>query len=287
MHPDEHPVSIQLFGHDPDVMRSAARDRGRRRRRPDRHQHGLPRAARSARPGPARRCSTTPRSRSRSRARRSRAPASRSRSSCARASSRATARGSTSPCGSSRTPGVAAIAFHPRPASVQHKGAPDYELVRELVELVDVPVIVSGGLRSAERAARRVRRVRSRRRDARARLARQPVGLRAAHRAPDGATRARGDRRASCSGSIDRAEEHFGAQRAAPLPAQVLPLVPRAPRRCRDGARAVPAHHDLDEVRALVRGLAVPVEAVAALAQARPGGRAAAAGTSAAPAGRP
>src|SRR5882724_2775883 len=25
IHPDEHPVSVQLFGHDPDVMRSAAR----------------------------------------------------------------------------------------------------------------------------------------------------------------------------------------------------------------------------------------------------------------------
>ena len=48
--------------------------------------------------------------------------------------------------------GVAAIAFHPRPATVSHKGSPDYELVRELVERVDVPVIVSGGLDSAEAA---------------------------------------------------------------------------------------------------------------------------------------
>ena len=28
--------------------------------------------------------------------------------------------------------GVAAIAFHPRPAAVQHRGPPDYELVAEL-----------------------------------------------------------------------------------------------------------------------------------------------------------
>ena len=48
--------------------------------------------------------------------------------------------------------GVAAIAFHPRSAAVQHKGKPDYGLVRELRALVDVPVIVSGGLDSAERA---------------------------------------------------------------------------------------------------------------------------------------
>jgi nifR3 family TIM-barrel protein len=50
--------------------------------------------------------------------------------------------------------GVAAIAFHPRSAKVQHKGDPDYALVREVVRRVDVPVIVSGGLDSAEAARR-------------------------------------------------------------------------------------------------------------------------------------
>jgi tRNA-dihydrouridine synthase B len=50
--------------------------------------------------------------------------------------------------------GVAAIAFHPRAASVHHKGKPDYELARELRERVEVPVIISGGLRDAERARR-------------------------------------------------------------------------------------------------------------------------------------
>lgn len=45
--------------------------------------------------------------------------------------------------------GVAAIAFHPRPATVGHKGSPDYALVRALSERVEVPVIVSGGLSSA------------------------------------------------------------------------------------------------------------------------------------------
>jgi nifR3 family TIM-barrel protein len=50
--------------------------------------------------------------------------------------------------------GVAAIAFHPRSAKVQHKGDPDYALVREVVRRVDVPVIVSGGLDSAESARR-------------------------------------------------------------------------------------------------------------------------------------
>jgi len=50
--------------------------------------------------------------------------------------------------------GVAAIAFHPRAASVHHNGKPDYALVRELRERVDVPVIVSGGLSDAARARR-------------------------------------------------------------------------------------------------------------------------------------
>ena len=42
--------------------------------------------------------------------------------------------------------GVAGIAFHPRHASQQHTGRPDYALARELVDALDVPVIVSGGL---------------------------------------------------------------------------------------------------------------------------------------------
>jgi tRNA-dihydrouridine synthase len=48
--------------------------------------------------------------------------------------------------------GVAAIAFHPRAATKGHKGAPDYGLTRELAERVEVPVIVSGGLSTAEAA---------------------------------------------------------------------------------------------------------------------------------------
>jgi tRNA-dihydrouridine synthase B len=48
--------------------------------------------------------------------------------------------------------GVAGIAFHPRHASQQHKGRPDYELARELVEALDVPVMLSGGLQDADRA---------------------------------------------------------------------------------------------------------------------------------------
>jgi tRNA-dihydrouridine synthase B len=46
--------------------------------------------------------------------------------------------------------GVAAIALHPRSAAVQHKGAPDYELVARLVRSLSAPVILTGGLNDAE-----------------------------------------------------------------------------------------------------------------------------------------
>jgi tRNA-dihydrouridine synthase B len=49
---------------------------------------------------------------------------------------------------------VSAISFHPRPAAAHHKGEPDYALVRELTRRVEVPVIVSGGLGTAGRARR-------------------------------------------------------------------------------------------------------------------------------------
>ena len=51
--------------------------------------------------------------------------------------------------------GVAAIGFHPRSAAVHHKGVPDYELAARLVESLDAPVILTGGLneRRADREA--------------------------------------------------------------------------------------------------------------------------------------
>jgi len=46
--------------------------------------------------------------------------------------------------------GVAAITLHPRPATIGHRGGPNYALVAELVRTLDAPVILSGGLHSAE-----------------------------------------------------------------------------------------------------------------------------------------
>jgi tRNA-dihydrouridine synthase B len=53
-----------------------------------------------------------------------------------------------------REAGVAGLALHPRSALQRHKGTPDYALVRELVEELSVPVIVSGGLSDAGAARR-------------------------------------------------------------------------------------------------------------------------------------
>ena len=67
--------------------------------------------------------------------------------------------------------GVAAIAFHPRVAAAGHKGAPDYGLARELVDRIDVPVIISGGLSTRRTPRARLRALRGRRGHDRPRLA--------------------------------------------------------------------------------------------------------------------
>jgi tRNA-dihydrouridine synthase B len=46
--------------------------------------------------------------------------------------------------------GVAAIVFHPRSAAVHHKGSPDYALAARLVESLPAPVMLSGGLDDAD-----------------------------------------------------------------------------------------------------------------------------------------
>jgi tRNA-dihydrouridine synthase B len=154
IHPDEHPVSIQLFGHDPEVMRSGAEiaagagadlidlnmgcpvPKVRRTgagaqllRDPD-----LALAlARSANEGGGE------------------VPVTVKLRSGIEAGDRS---GFDLAVRLVEEAGVAAIAFHPRAATKGHKGEPDYELTRELVERLDVPVIVSGGLDSAAAARR-------------------------------------------------------------------------------------------------------------------------------------
>ena len=46
--------------------------------------------------------------------------------------------------------GVAAITFHPRSAQVHHKGTPDYDLARALAASLKAPLVLSGGLHTKD-----------------------------------------------------------------------------------------------------------------------------------------
>ena len=151
IHPAEHPVAVQLFGQDPDVMRSAAAvaaeagadlidiNMGCPVRKVVKAGSGAAllrepalalRLARAAREGSGRPVTVKLRS--------GLEPGDRSGVELA-----------------IRLPeeaGVAAVALHPRSAAAHHSGRPDYGLVRELASRVEVPVIVSGGLSTAESA---------------------------------------------------------------------------------------------------------------------------------------
>jgi nifR3 family TIM-barrel protein len=151
IHPDEHPVSVQLFGHDPEVMASAAERVAAAGADLVDLNMGCPvpkvcktgaGAALLADAGRA--------------------------VSLARAAARGSGLPVTVKLRSGQWPGdlrgldvarrlvfdggVAAIALHPRHASQRHNGAPDHELVAALAEDLPVPVLVSGGLQTAERA---------------------------------------------------------------------------------------------------------------------------------------
>jgi nifR3 family TIM-barrel protein len=109
--------------------------------------------------------------------------------------------------------GVAAIAFHPRPASVQHKGVPDYELAARLVDSLPAPVILTGGLSDAAE----VRAAFERTGAAAVMLARGALGnpwlfaqlVRGRELEP-----AREEVLAELDWTIERAVEHLGEQRA-------------------------------------------------------------------------
>jgi tRNA-dihydrouridine synthase B len=110
--------------------------------------------------------------------------------------------------------GVAGITFHPRTVKVRHKGTPDYDLAAELVRELDVPVIVSGGMNDPGH----VRWVFEHTGCEAVMLARGSLGNPwlfeqvLGHRDADPA---REEILAEWAWVLDRAEEHLGAERAA------------------------------------------------------------------------
>jgi tRNA-dihydrouridine synthase B len=154
--------------------------------------------------------------------------------------------------------GVAGVAFHPRPAAAGHKGEPDYVLTAELAQRLDVPVIVSGGLRTAEAARRAYRESCA---DA-VMIARGSLGwpwifeeLTGRRTGPP----SRDEVVEELLWVIDRAEEHFGAERASRYLRKFYPWyldrVDAAPEVADELQRSA----DLPRARELVSRLAGPV----------------------------
>ena len=151
IHPDEHPVSVQLFGSDPDVMESAAERVAAAGADLIDLNMGCP-VPKVCKTGAGAALLSDP----------ARAVA------VARAAGRGSGLPVTVKLRSGIRPGdlsgidvarrlaeagvVAGLCLHPRHASQRHSGRPDYELARRLVEELPVPVVISGGLRSPELA---------------------------------------------------------------------------------------------------------------------------------------
>jgi nifR3 family TIM-barrel protein len=151
IHPDEHPVSVQLFGSDPDVMASAAERVAAAGADLIDINMGCP-VPKVCKTGAGAALLADP--------------------ARAVAVAAAAARGSGLPVTVKLRTGVrpgddsgvrtaralaesgavAGLAIHPRHASQRHSGRPDYALARSLVESLPVPVLISGGLRDAPSA---------------------------------------------------------------------------------------------------------------------------------------
>ena len=153
IHPDEHPVSIQLFGHDAEVMRSGAAIAAEAGADLIDINMGCP-VPKVRKTGAGAQLLRDPElalALARGAAEGSGLPVTVKLRSGIEAGDRS---GFDLAVRLAEEAGVAAIAFHPRAATKGHKGEPDYALTRELVERIEVPVIVSGGLTSAEAARR-------------------------------------------------------------------------------------------------------------------------------------
>jgi tRNA-dihydrouridine synthase len=253
LHPDEHPVSVQLFGQDPEVMRSAAGivaeagadlidiNMGCPVRKVRKTGAG---AALLADPDLAIRIASAAQEGSglpvTVKVRSGLAPGGRE--------------GFDLALRLAEEAGVAAVGFHPRSAATQHKGEPDYALARELVDRIAVPLVISGGLDSADAA-----------RDAYEASGADAVMIaRGALGNPWIFEELTGDRTAAPEREqviaellwvMDRAEEHLGADRAARYLRKFYPWYLERLGTDRETSAAFQESDDLDQARGLVSDL--------------------------------
>jgi tRNA-dihydrouridine synthase B len=251
IHPDEHPVSVQLFGSDPDVMASAAERVAAAGADLIDINMGCP-VPKVCKTGAGAALLADP--------------------DLAVAVARAAGRGSGLPVTvklrSGLRPGdhsgvelarrlaedggVAGLCIHPRHASQRHTGKPDYELARSLIESLPVPVVLSGGLRTPELARDAFERTGA----AAVALARGSLGnpwlfeqLLGARAGEPG----RDEILAEVDWVIDGAVEHLGSQRAARYLRKFYPwYVERlgAGRELQDALQRAPT---LEDARALLQ----------------------------------
>ena len=212
IHPDEHPVSVQLFGQDPEIMGSAAERVAAAGADLIDINMGCP-VPKVCKTGAGAALLSDP-ARAVSVARAAREGSGLPVTVKLRSGQRpGGTEGATLARRLAEEAGVAAIGFHPRAASTQHRGRPDYDLTARLVEALDVPVIVTGGLRDAAAVADAAERTGA----AAVMLARgtlgnpwlfeEVLGRRSAPPGPDEVL-------AELEWVMDRAIEHLGPERA-------------------------------------------------------------------------
>jgi nifR3 family TIM-barrel protein len=254
IHPDEHPISVQLFGHDADVMRVAAGKAaaagadlidinmgcpvkkvcktGAGAALLDDHDKAVV-IARAARDGSGLPVTVKLR------------PGQRPGEQAGVVLARRLV----------EEAGVAGIAFHPRHASQQHKGKPDYALARELVDALDVPVIVSGGLSDEDAAVRAFEESGA----AAVMLARGSLGNPWRFERLLGLRDSDPTREEICDELlwlVDRAEEHLGVERAGRYLRKFYPWYADTMGLTKRERNALVTAPTTDDARRAIRGLA-------------------------------
>jgi nifR3 family TIM-barrel protein len=257
IHPDEHPVSVQLFGHDAEVMRSGAAIAAEAGADLIDINMGCPvrKVRRTGAGAELLRDQDLALALARGAAEGSGLPVTVKLRSGIEAGDRS---GFELAIRLAEEAGVAAIGFHPRAATIGHKGKPDYALTRELAERIEVPVIVSGGLKSAEAARRAYAESGA---DA-VMIARGSLGNPWVFEELTGRRTEPPDRAeiaAELLWVIDRAEEHLGSERAERYLRKFYPWYVESLGVSPELADELQRSADLPRARRLIGDLAAPV----------------------------